>query len=406
MMAQFTIKSKTPIISGFRGIYNNWQLGNVLGLEILNNNNWIKLLYRLTNDSIYSIMIVLRANILIILGEITMPSLQSAFIDFHNKIKLDDENEVLRSKRKILLDKLKNKITDDAASYTTFNQGSYAMHTGIHPADDDYDIDVGIKFDIDKDDYADPVKVKKWVKDALDGHTKKVEIRRSCVTVQYQQDNEPLYHVDFAIYAADNRDGKLYIAKGKENSLPENRFWELSDPQGLISVIADRFTEKDGEQFRRVIRYFKKWKDQQFSSTGSSAPTGIALTVLAYHLFNPVSTYDVVSNTASYNDFDAFKNLSNSIQSAFTYCYEVNSNEHYHKISSKLPVDPGNDLFDKMTAKQMEAFYGKVQTLISKLNEADEKSKLSEKCTVLSEIFGDDFPIKSQRSMVGSTESA
>ena len=142
-----------------------------------------------------------------------MLNLQKEFLDFHENIKLSDENATLREKREILLNKLSENICEEAATYTTFNQGSYAMGTGIKPEDDDYDIDVGIKFDINKDDYSDPVKVKKWVRDALEGHTKSVKIRRSCVTVTYQKDNEPIYHVDFAIYAGLNNYGKLYIAK-------------------------------------------------------------------------------------------------------------------------------------------------------------------------------------------------
>lgn len=104
-----------------------------------------------------------------------MLDLQKEFIEFHNNIKLDDENQKLRDKRDILLKKLENNISEDAASYTTFNQGSYAMGTGIYPEDEDYDIDVGIKFNINKDDYSDPVEPKTWVKDALDGHTKKLK---------------------------------------------------------------------------------------------------------------------------------------------------------------------------------------------------------------------------------------
>ena len=152
-----------------------------------------------------------------------MLNLQKEFTEFHDNIKLDDENATLREKRDILLKKLKDNISKDAVSYTTFNQGSYAMGTGILPEDEDYDIDVGLKFSMDKDDYSDPIKPKKWVRDALYGHTKSVEIRRSCVTVTYQIDGESVFHVDFAVYAANNADGKMYIAKGKEFSSDDNK---------------------------------------------------------------------------------------------------------------------------------------------------------------------------------------
>ena len=165
-----------------------------------------------------------------------MINLQKEFIEFDDKIKLSyDDNSELREKRDILLKKLKENISKDAASFTHFNQGSYAMMTGIKPDSGDYDIDVGLRFSLTREDYPDPVSVKQWVYDALNGHTKKVEIRRSCVTVTYQEDGEDAYHVDFACYA--DEDDNLYIGKGKKNSEKENRFWDESDPMGLIETL-------------------------------------------------------------------------------------------------------------------------------------------------------------------------
>ena len=336
-----------------------------------------------------------------------MANLQTAFKEFHDNIKLDNENEILREKRDILLRKLKDKISDDAASYASFNQGSYAMYTGIKPDDDDFDIDVGLEFSIEKDDYPDPVKVKKWVKDALDGHTKSVKIRRSCVTVQYQINSEPVYHVDFAIYAANNADGKLYIAKGKENSGEEYRKWEESDPKGLMNCIAERFTDSDERaQFRRIIRYFKKWSNVTFSSDGNSAPTGIALTVLAYDRFEVYKTFDSIASTYAYDDFSALLDLVNSIESAFTLKYDSDSASFFHDISVSLPVEPYSDLLTKMTMNQKETFYNKLVDLSSKLSTVEEKTLLADKCTILQDIFGEDFPIKTTRSAIGSSESA
>ena len=116
-----------------------------------------------------------------------MINLQNEFIEFHNTIKLSySDNAELREKRDILLNKLKDNIDADAATFSNFNQGSYAMHTGIKPDNGDYDIDVGLRFDLKRSDCSDPVSVKQWVFDALNGHTRKVEIRRSCVTVTMQ----------------------------------------------------------------------------------------------------------------------------------------------------------------------------------------------------------------------------
>lgn len=336
-----------------------------------------------------------------------MVNIQSEFKEFHEKIKLSDENEELRKKRDILLDKLKEKISDEAASYTHFVQGSYAMGTGIKPTDGDYDIDVGLEFDIDKDEYPDPITIKKWVKDALDGHTKSVKIRRSCVTVTYQKDNEPVYHIDFACYAANNNDQKLYIAKGKEYSESENRVWELSSPKELINLIKNKYTNKDEQaQFKRIIRYMKKWKNEKFAVAGSAAPTGISLTALAYNLFSPAYKVDPINETRLYDDFTALKNLVQSIMNQFIYSYDYDDSKYYYTIQQKLPVEPYNDLFGKMSKLQQNDFHSKLSTMKSKLAEVEKNDKKSEACKVLAQIFGNDFPIKADRSYVGTSESA
>lgn len=341
-----------------------------------------------------------------------MPTLQTAFNSFHDKIKLSniDENATLRDKRDILLNKLNSKISSEAASYTHFNQGSYAMHTGIKPDDGDFDIDVGLKFAVDKENYPDPTVLKKWVRDALEGHTKSVEIRKPCVTVTYQRDGEPIYHVDFAIYAADNADGKLYLARGKEFSEKENKFWEESNPEALISLVGEKFDGSDAKQFRRIIRYLKKWKSQKFESTGHAAPTGISLTILAYNHFSPNYAEDVFNNNArSYNDFAAFRALVKSIRNDFVIAFD----DDYgicHSICVNILTPPYNDLFEKMTLKQKTAFYDEVVKMDDILDKvADkiaDKKPLSEQCELLQELFGSDFPVLSDRSIVGTSESA
>jgi hypothetical protein len=335
-----------------------------------------------------------------------MINLQSEFIEFHDKIKLSyDDNTELREKRDILLKKLKDKIVAGAASFSNFNQGSYAMNTGIKPDNGDYDIDVGLRFNLTRSDYPDPVSVKQWVFDALNGHTKKVEIRRSCVTVTYQEDGEDAYHVDFACYA-DETDS-LYIAKGKMSSSDDNRYWEKSDPLGLIDKINNLFSNDDDRaQFRRVIRYMKKWKNKHFDSSGNNAPTGIAITALAYDKFSPSYEINVATGKRSYNDFAALKAFVSKCRAVFTLKYDAQDAKFYHTITQNLFVEPYNDLFAKMTLKQQDTFYNKLCNMLSSLEEAEKKDKKSEACSILAEVFGSDFPVKTERSYVGHSESA
>ena len=83
--------------------------------------------------------------------------------------------------------------------------------------------------------YPDPVLLKQRVHEALEGHTKDVQLRRSCVTVFYQREGEPIYHVDLAVYseASQNADGQSRIAKAKPTRLPSIAFGRFRIPKPL-----------------------------------------------------------------------------------------------------------------------------------------------------------------------------
>jgi len=335
-----------------------------------------------------------------------MANIQRQMLQFHEAIKLKrfDENEVLREKRDRILDRLDSgliKIFEieglKPPKYETFDQGSYAMGTGTKPVDGHYDIDTGIRFKICYLDYPDPVKVKTWVYLALDGHTKRVEIRRPCVTVFYQQDGEPIYHVDLAVYSDKdcNPDGKMYLAKGKLNSAAEHRFWQESDPQALINLIKDHFSDTDDDkQFRRTIRYLKRWKDVKFPSDGNAAPIGIGITVAAYYWFNPVYTRDSFTNKRSDDDLEALRRFVNTMLTNFQNVYSNGS--IVQRLIVKLPVSPHCDLFEKMTDNQMADFQDNLQILLEAIGEAQQKADPVEACEILQNQFGDDFRIPSR----------
>ena len=64
-------------------------------------------------------------------------------------------------------------------------QGSYAMHTGVESIDKEYDIDVALRFNVNKDDY-EPMELKNIIYDILKEHTEYgAKIKNPCVTVTY-----------------------------------------------------------------------------------------------------------------------------------------------------------------------------------------------------------------------------
>lgn len=329
-----------------------------------------------------------------------MAKVHQQFIKFHDAIKLDfDSNATLREKRDIILEKLKNNIDEEAPKYTTFNQGSYALSTGVQPVDGDFDIDVGLWFEMSKDD-VEPVEAKKWVYNALENHTSNVKIKTPCVTVTYVQNGEPCYHVDLTVYATNNTDEKIYLAKGKDHSNEENKFWDESNPKELMEKINGHHQDvEDRAQFRRVIRYVKRWKDLHFNDGGHSRPTGIGITIAAMNSFQPNYTItDPFANKREYDDLSALLSFISNMLGAFAMVYH--NNEWAERLVVRIPSLPGNDLFEKMTNKQMSHFKEKLTKLKTSLQNAVDEVDPVEACKTLKKVLGDEFPVPT------STESA
>ena len=314
-----------------------------------------------------------------------MPAVQTQFNAFHAAIKLDedDEKETLQTKRDTLLRALKANLPSTAPKFTSFHQGSYSMHTGVVPLNGNFDIDIGIVFECERKAYPDPVVLKKIVRDALDTHGRTVNIRRPCVTVNYMTGDVTNYHVDLAIYAQ-RADGLLDLAKGKEHSATEHRVWETSDPEQLTKLICGRFSD-DAEraQYRRCIRYMKRWRDYQFLKGG---PLSIAITVAAYKWFQPKK-----AATGTYLDLEALLAFVEAMLAGVTH---QSTDEGLHKrLSVALLVTPYGDLTAKMSKTQMETFLTALQNLRDALVKASNDPVPEDACKVLAGQFGSAFPI-------------
>ncbi len=306
---------------------------------------------------------------------------------FDRLIKLSDEDgrADLREKRELLIDELKSYLSkENLPSFISFNQGSYAMGTGVVPVDKDFDIDVALFFNIAKDDY-NPITVKKWVHNALNKGNRTVAIRKPCVTVKYMKDGESQYHVDFAVYSAGNSDEKVYLAKGKEFSASTEISWEIAEPKKLKDLINSKFNSSDEkEQFKRIIRLLKRWKDNKFLSEGNNAPTGIALTALVYENFQPIITKDLFTGEIKIDDLSALKELLNRL------IYPNYFNTH-------LPVEPRNNLFKKMTELQKNSLNDKLKELKNTIQEAINDADPYSACEKLQKAFGEEFPLPDKK---------
>jgi hypothetical protein len=307
------------------------------------------------------------------------PKLQGLFERFHDAIKLEenDERRNLRGKRDTLLAALKERLAPHALAFESFNQGSYAMRTGVVPKDGNYDIDVGLIFDCSQKRFPDPVELKSLIHDALAGGNRNVAIRRACVTVTYMKKGEPEYHVDLAIYLR-RPDSQLLLAKGRKSSGTEFCEWVPSAPKELTRHVLSKFAGNDQAQYRRCIRYLKRWRDESFSS---GAPLSIALTLAAALWFEPKKATD-----GSYIDVEALYCLVKKMGSSFGNRWDPN------RLAVPLPGLLKADLMKKLTAPQMLEFKTRLKSLELALLDCLETNILEESVANLVRHFGSDFP--------------
>lgn len=332
-------------------------------------------------------------------------SLQKYFKDFNKTIKMDyDVKAELASKRDILLKKLRN--SGELPSFSELNQGSYIMYTGVEPLDKEYDIDVGLRFKVNKADYENPTELKNKIYDILQNHTEYgAKVKKPCVTVTYKKDGEVAYHVDLVVYTYEDKEdteSQLYLARGKD-STPEEICWEKSDPKGLVDYINDKYEAgtEDREQYRRIIRYMKRWKNLKFSSAGNAEPPSIGITLIAADKFEVSKTYDCLEEKWKYEDLEALIGFVKEIQNLFVLQNISEKGRLLYRIKYPLPsslnFEDDTDVFKKMTDIHMTDFKDKIDKLVCDLEAVREEADEVEQCRLLNKIFGDDFKVPEKR---------
>lgn len=315
-----------------------------------------------------------------------MANPQKHYAKFHTNIRLGryDEESTLREKRDLLTSTLKDELKKDPNGpqfVEYFNQGSYALGTGIKPKNGDYDIDVGVLLDCDKEEYG-SVEIKKIVRDALTHSNRTVTIKRPCVTVTYLKNGSPDYHVDLPIYAEDDK-GNMYLARGKEFSSEDLKTWDISNPTELTDTILGKF-EDDSDlrhQFRRCTRYLKQWRNEK----GLDFFKSIAITT---------AVYEHITAEDYENDNKVLLSIVNNVLDQFTtFSIDPENNEYYFRLVINLPAHQGVDLLEKLTRKQMEHLKSKLEDLKSSLEAVNEETDTVEACKILNKTFGRQFPI-------------
>lgn len=307
-----------------------------------------------------------------------MADVQTLFERFHRGIRTYYEiNDELREKKNIILRRVKAHLAEKGLpTCTPYLQGSYKMKVGILPlAGSEYDIDVGLRFDFDESAYT-AKQVRTWVFEAVDGHTEDVEARGPCIRVTYADG----YHVDLVCYAHwDDAVGATQYRLAHRS-----RGWVPADPPALVQWALDARVPFEGtedstetDQFRRVVRYLKRWNDYTFDGSADDKPTGLALLLLTrQHLSIPALT--LFEGTP--DDRAAVERVARGAAATFG------------RIVATKPTPEFEDMFSRLSDEAMEtlkARFGVLRDALVAANQADTQAKA---CAELRKVFGDDFP--------------
>ncbi|KJY80279.1 nucleotidyltransferase domain-containing protein [Vibrio nigripulchritudo] len=323
-------------------------------------------------------------------------SIQARFIKFHGKIQLsrgDSEYKDARKKDDSILEAIKNELKEEGYPVIEdFLQGSMSTATGVKNPGEDFDIDraVVIAFDGSPDD---PVKVKKIVLKVLeDRGFKNAKIKKPCVTADYASKN---LHIDIPIYREQN--GHYELAIGKKNSSEGNKEWSGSDPKGLKSWVNDSSSylgsaSKKLEQYKRLVKYLKRWRDNKFSGEVAKKVFSIGLTVMAKEQFTP--SFD---DSDKANDLVALRDTVHDMLSGAYFIYQ---GDDLYRVRVSLPKSPYRDIFHGSSLNTGTQFYNKLKSLKDKLDKAIDETDLVKQCKILNEVFGDDFEVPSSSSNV------
>lgn len=320
-------------------------------------------------------------------------TLQTQFKKFHDTISLswkDERMQKIREKNDSILEDIKEKFKNEGFPLIeSFPQGSYITKTTIEPIGKEYDIDIGVVVSSDKAP-DDPVDIKKSLRDVLtERNFKEPRIKMPCVTAQYLKDGEKSFHLDYPIYKKDDQ-GRYYLAIGKEYSGSDSKKWEESDPKGLIAWLNDvnSFDSEEAfAQYKRLVRYLKRWRDECIPESQRKKVYSIGLAVMTKNSF-----VKSISADGEMNDLislrETVKNITNKHFTVTDYV-----NKKYNVIAC-LPTKPFLDIFNKHGSTTGTVFYNKLETLIADINTANSEAALKKQCEILRDrCFGQDFPV-------------
>lgn len=326
-------------------------------------------------------------------------SIQNQFNKFHDAIKLTRESDsykAAREKDDSIKEDIKKAFKEEGYPVINdFLQGSHSTDTGVNSLVGDRDVDRAIVIDI-VNAPDDPVDPKKTIRDVLKkrGFSDR-KIKKPCVTANYASDD---LHFDYPVYKSDAL-GNLEIAIGKEFSGEAERYWDGSDPKGLSDYVNDKngnLTDKERAQFRRIVRYLKRWRDERYASEQERKKVySIGLTLMAR-----ACLASQIDEEGRANDLLALRETVYAILHTGGFFTLTDAINEKYDVKVNLPVKPWRDVFEKNGSSVGTQLRSKFLKLISKCDDALAEENVIKQSEIMRSQLGDDFPIPEKNDSV------
>ncbi|WP_017891065.1 nucleotidyltransferase [Serratia sp. S4] len=322
-------------------------------------------------------------------------SIQQKFNDFDNKIRLGRKDEAYgaaRAKDDSITEAIYRQFKENGYPVIDdFIQGSLATYTAIKEKGKDFDIDRAIVIS-NAEAPDDPLIPKRVVLQLLEKRGfKNAKIKSPCVTADYTSED---LHIDIPVYRR-SLYGDYELAVGKNSSSEQHKIWNPCAPKELIDWVNKSsqygvYSDKKLSQFRRLVRYIKRWRNFTFSDEVGRKIYSIGLCIMFKEQFS-----NCISDEGIPNDLNA---LEATLSAVLNSTYFTHDGQGHYTVSVNLPVSSYRDIFDGSSVNTGAQLYNKLVSLRDKLRKVQNEESESKQCDMLITLFGEDFPTSSRAS--------
>ena len=204
------------------------------------------------------------------------------FKQYDGVIKLADSKKgKLKTNRKALREKIEKYFGEKCWGKPEFkSQGSFPLDTNLNPIKkttedgedkEEYDLDDGVYVYSSEEDRKTTATYHKRIMDAVEGHAADEIDKTTCVRVVYADG----HHIDLPCYWSVEKDDAPQLAHKSKGFID-------SDPSEFKSWVDQKISNADSSgQLRRMIRYFKGWKNhREVTNSNLNLPSGFIWTIL------------------------------------------------------------------------------------------------------------------------------